>query len=352
MSLQNGSTIKDRSTGRDNNFNLIRLLAAFCVIASHVFQTVGYAGGIDPLAFHLNGLSLGAVAVMVFFAISGFYVTQSFANNPSVSKFLMARSLRIFPALAVALGATILFGAMITTAPVVDFWTGAAVYFGSNMTLYSAVPTLPGVFVGNPNGPAANISLWTLEYEVYCYLWVAVCGGFGFFRRPFLLALSLLVVLLPYAAEIAAGIELPLFRYAFAFAVGQVFWMERHRIVLRPAYAVGLLALTAALYFTPLFLPAFTVTVAYCSFVIGFARLPVVAGFNRLGDYSYGVYIFGFPIQQALVHFGVLSPLWNVALAIPLALACAVVSWHWVEKPAIGLKSRIAGHRMGAISGA
>lgn len=134
MNLATGDTIEGRNIGRSNNFDLIRLVAACAVIVSHVFQVVGY-GGIDPLTPYLRGLSLGAVAVIVFFAVSGFFVTQSFARHPSVLRFLAARMLRIFPALAVVLLVTILIGSAITTASGPDYREGALRYFMSNMLL-------------------------------------------------------------------------------------------------------------------------------------------------------------------------------------------------------------------------
>lgn len=84
MTFSGGPVLQSRIGSRDNHFNLIRLVAACAVIVSHVFQVVGDSGGIDPLTDWFKGQSLGAIAVLVFFAVSGFFVTQSFATNPSI----------------------------------------------------------------------------------------------------------------------------------------------------------------------------------------------------------------------------------------------------------------------------
>lgn len=182
--------------------------------------------------------------------------------------------------------ATVLLGAILTTAPAAVFWPAAAHYFQSNLMIFLSIPGLPGVFETNPNGPAANISLCTLDHEVACYLWVAICGGLGVIGRPDLMVAASVVMLITYAAEIGAKVDLPVFRYAFAFFVGQLFWMLRSRIILSPVFAVGLGVAAVALYQTALFLPVFTLAIAYATFCIGFARLPLSARVFQRADYS------------------------------------------------------------------
>ena len=126
---------------------------------------------------------------------------------------------------------------------------------------------------------------------------------------------------------------------ALPFAVGMAIWVWRHRIPLSPALTLIGGALAALAWLTPLFIPVFTLAVSYAIFVLGYARLPWIGAYTRLGDYSYGMYVYAFPIQQGVAWSGVTSPLWNMAIALPLTLACAILSWHLVEAPALKFKS-------------
>jgi peptidoglycan/LPS O-acetylase OafA/YrhL len=86
-----------------------------------------------------------------------------------------------------------------------------------------------------------------------------------------------------------------------------------------------------------------SIPVAYCTIYIGLSRFPLMYPFNR-GDYSYGIYLFNFPIQQTAVHFLPDVPYWWLLLfiSLPFTILFAAASWHWVEKPALRLKRRFA----------
>lgn len=338
-------TIGDRAAGRDNNFNLLRMLAATGVLVSHAYPISLGPGAVQPLAGVLHGKPLGELCVMVFFAISGFFIARSFAGKSSLGAFFRARVLRLFPALMVVLAVTVMAGAALTTAPATAYWGAVPDYYLRNATLFFLKYDLPGVFETNPYGPPINGSLWTLNYEVLCYLGVVVCGVLGLLARPALFSLGLLAFGAAYgvtmAAELHPRIE-ALMVLALPFAAGMAFWVWRDRIPLSPALALAGGVLAALAWPTVLFLPVFTLAVAYAVFVLGYARLPWAAGYNRLGDYSYGTYVYAFPIQQLVAWAGVVLPLWNMALALPLTLLCAVLSWHLVEAPALRWKRRPA----------
>lgn len=337
--------VGDRSAGIDNNFNLLRMIAATGVLVSHAYPISLGTGAAEPLTGILKGTSLGSLCVMIFFAISGFFITRSFARKSSLSSFLRARILRLVPALAVVLAVTVLAAAALTTASAAAYWAAVPEYYLRNITLFFLKYDLPGVFVTNPYGAVINGSLWTLNYEVLCYFGVVVCGLLGLLARPTLFARGLVGFLAVYGLamvfDLHNRIEV-LLSLALPFAVGMAIWVWRDRIPLSPALALVGGGLAALAWLTPLFIPVFTIAVSYAVFVLGYARLPWIGTYNRLGDYSYGMYVYAFPIQQGVAWFGVTSPLWNVAFALPLTLACAVLSWHLVEAPALTLKSAAA----------
>lgn len=337
--------IADRSDGRDNNFNLIRLIAAVLVLVSHAYPlSLGGAVG-QPFENVLHGLSLGLVCVWAFFAISGFFITRSFARKPSAAEFLAARTLRLFPALAVMTVITIVVsGLLLTQAAPSVFWASTGEYFVRNMLLFKLQYTLPGVFEANPYGPAINGSLWSLSYEVTCYTGVLICGLLGLLGNKKVFAAMAVLFLCFFAltefAEFNPRIE-RLTWLGLPFLSGMVFYIWRHYIPLSWVLLIGMAAVTLAAWFTPLFLPVFAVSLSYAVFFFGYGKNPLLLQYNKLGDYSYGVYIYAFPIQQIVAQSGVTSPVNNILISLPFTLICAALSWHFIEAPAMKLRHRI-----------
>ncbi len=333
--------IGDRSSGRDNHFNMIRMIAATGVLVSHAYPISLGPEAEEPLGNLLKDNSLGAVCVYVFFAISGFFITKSFDRSPSLGRFLQARILGLYPALLVVLILTILFaGSYLTTVSAREFWRAAPEYLMHNLSLVALQYELPGVFDANPYGPAIDGSLWTLFHEVLCYLIVFLGGVAGLLRRPKVLAVLLfLFLILQYIAPTLTlpGKLLSFLRLALPFAVGAAFYVWRGSIPLRSSIGLILVILTAFSYSTPLFQTVFVCALSYWVFLIGLAEYPLLLAYNRSGDYSYGVYIYAFPFQQLMASLEVTEPVVNMALAFPLTLAMAVFSWHIVEKPALSL---------------
>ena len=350
-------TLEELAVGRDNNFNLLRMLAATGVLVSHAYPITRGPTAEQPFQAVLNGTTLGTVSVYVFFAISGFFIARSFDRPSGVGTFLAARLLRLFPALLVVLLVTVaVAGIWLTSAGAGAFWLAAPEYVVRNMGLFALKYNLPGVFADNPVGPAINGSLWTLQYEVICYAGVLVLGVAGLLTRR---AVMLVLVL----GFLVAGALSPEFKQhdrayfivdlGLPFVIGAAFYAWRDRVVLDLRACAGLAA-GAALVLVMVqgsalaehvqklvFVPA----LVFAVFCFGFFRSRALGTYNRLGDYSYGLYIYAFPAQQLLAQMGVVTPLENMAGAFVVALACALLSWHVVEAPTLAMKP---GRRLGA----
>ena len=346
MMVRNGVTgraprIADRAAGRDNNFNLLRMLAATGVLVSHAYPISLGPGTPEPLVA-LLGMTLGTVCVMVFFTISGFFITRSFEQKHSLPSFFLARALRLFPALAVVLAVTVAISALfLTVAPPNVFWPAAWEYLLRNLLLFFPKYPLPGVFESNRFGPAINGSLWTLNYEVLCYLGVVLCGGLGFLERPTAFAAGLVLLLMLYATAQLLPLHERIENLAplgLSFGIGMAFWVWRSTIPLSWPMAGAALVAAVLLRSTPVFGLALALALAYGVFVLGYARIHSLKWYTRLGDYSYGTYVYAFPVQQLIAFLGVVSPLTNMALAFPAVLLCAVLSWVFVEAPALRLR--------------
>jgi peptidoglycan/LPS O-acetylase OafA/YrhL len=339
--------------GRDNNFNLIRMIAATGVLVSHAFPITLGTGTPQPLEAE-TGYTLGWICVAVFFAISGFLITASFERKREVAPFISARIARLFPALIVVTLLTAFFyGPAFTTLGLGAYFSdiGTWTYVPRNVTLVKLQYGLPGVFADHPYPVAINGSLWTLFHEVTCYVGVLLAGLTGLLASRRILG----AVLLAYAAVfIVTGLDpvesmLPerihgLRLLSFPFAVGSAFFIWRDRIVLSWLVAVGLGVLAWLVRGTAVYEAIFLSFIAYATFVVAYRPSGWLRSYNRLGDYSYGMYVYAFPVQQAVVALaGPMTPLQNIAASLPVTLAFAVASWYLVEEPALARRHRLSG---------
>lgn len=340
-------TIEDRLVGRDNNFNLLRLLAAVLVLVSHAWPLAIGRGAVEPL-YAETGYKLGTTAVTVFFAVSGFFITRSFAERKSLIDFLIARTARIYPALAVALVITALvLGPATTTLTLSSYlaqkhsWT----YVPANLSLFHLQWALPGVFEHNSLPGAVNGSLWTLYPEVRCYLLVILAGLIGLSRPktfPLLLAIAVAAIFLVRQTE-GGGVLATAATLTLPFAIGAGAYIYRRFFplsVLLVAATMGTAAATRGGTVYPL---THAVALSYAALWFGFAPITRLRGFNRFGDLSYGTYIYAFPVSQVLVAAAPeIGPWALAAAALPATLLLAAASWRWIEAPALAHRHRFA----------
>lgn len=336
--------------GRDNNFNLVRIIAALAVLCSHSFALATGHGSAEPLKAGY-GLTLGDIAVDIFFVTSGFLVTGSLLSRKGVIAFIWARALRIYPALWVMLGMTVfIMGPALTALPVGEYLSqyGTRHYLFLNAILFQGVNYfLPGMFYYAPWKYVVNGSLWSLTPEVRIYtlllgLWIAAgivrAHRFAIFRVA---AIATVIISGVWYLHQGAFETESYPRLIFMFFCGASFCVLKDSIELRLSWAVGLLAIIALSFLKPTILfVALSLSLPYVLMVFAYVPGGAVRAFNRLGDYSYGIYIYAFPVQQMLAsllhHASSLELMWSSA-AITSMLA--VLSWHLIEKRALSLKT-------------
>ena len=337
-------TFADLPAGRDNHFNLIRLLAAAAVLVSHSYPLTRGPGSEEPLE-SLTGQSLGAAAVYIFFGISGYMITRSFVRRTDLWSFAAARIARIFPGLLVVLAITaFILGPIAATVDWRTFFADPRVwtYVPRNLSLRFLQFELPYVFTSNIYPGAINGSLWTLFWEVACYAMVVVLGLLGALRGKWFL--GFLAVYLAACVAIALTGELGSWtRLSFPFVTGMAIYLFRDRI---PANGPALVLISVgalALYPTPLWPLGYGMALAYLALLLGHARADWLLGYNRLGDYSYGTYIYAFPAQQTVAWLvpGI-AVFEMIALTLPVTIVLAVLSWHLIENPALERRERLA----------
>jgi peptidoglycan/LPS O-acetylase OafA/YrhL len=343
------TTIEQRDVGRDNNFNLLRIIAASAVLVSHAWPLALGQGAIEPL-YAATGYKLGTTAVTVFFTVSGFFITKSFENRASLYDFVISRVARIYPAFIIVLILTVLilgpiFSKLSLAAYFSDLrtWT----YLPRNFMLVRLQYELPGVFSANPFPGAINGSLWTLFKEVSCYALVVLAGATGFTRPrafPTILAISVAATFLLPQSEggdllhAAGTLGLP-------FALGAAAYVYRRYVPVHWALALALALIAAVLKGAAAYPAMHAVALSYGALWIGFASIPGINAYNRLGDYSYGMYIYAFPVEQMLVASDLASsPIRLVVLSFPITLLFAILSWTWIEAPALAHRHRLAAY--------
>jgi len=336
--------IMERHGGTGPGFDALRFYLSVAIVVYHAKQVVVGREAANYQASILFPYLLALVPI--FFCLSGFLVTGSAVRTRSIGTFLTNRSLRIFPALTVevALSALIL-GPWLTSVEWQDYFQSKKFfsYFGN--IIGRVRMSLPGVFDANPIPDTVNASLWTLQPEFYCYLiMTALMLSTIVYRRRLAtmlyVALTLALSVLNWRTGLGhPGDVFPGYVIVYYFATGIIAYHWIRSIPIHGSLFVGAAILSYYTITVPGLMFLASLPVAYCTIYIGLSKFPLIYPFNT-GDYSYGIYLFNFPIQQTVVYFLPDVKEWWLLLLIslPLTILFAAVSWRWVEKPALRLK--------------
>jgi peptidoglycan/LPS O-acetylase OafA/YrhL len=335
--------LSDVVGSRHNNFDLLRLLAAWAVLVSHSFALVG-----EPEPLHQLDSTLGNVGVLIFFAVSGLLIRRSWEYDPSPRDFWIKRALRLLPALAtVAVATAFVLGPLVTSRSPASYFSSLEtwIYPIRIVLMFPFGAGLPGVFEDNLYAGAVNGPLWSLPVEVFAYAVLAVLGMTGLLRLRWLV-LGIAVLGLAWAAVwVPATSDAVGSTYVLAaFALGTAAYSFRERVVLHWSVAAGLLVLCylAGLGPVSLRVVVWTIGAVYISYWFAYALPPIGRVVTRVGDASYGMYIWAFPVQQTVVQvFGDdLPPSALIAISTPVVYGLAQLSWHLIEAPSLRHKPR------------
>lgn len=347
-------TLADFTEGRDNNFHLIRAVAALAVLVTHSFAlTVGSVNA-EPL-YTTYGVTLGTFAVDIFFIVSGLLVTTSLLVRQSLIDFFWARLLRIYPALWVMLLLTVFgLGLWFTRLSASDYLTDRMTWsylLKCGSLIFGVSYQLPGVFEHNAFRLAVNGSLWSMPREIQMYaglvvLWVC-CGWAGVHRLQWLKVLAAVVLCVSGGNMIRQmftevnGSQLA--RLTFMFFCGVNFYLHRHLVLMSGRLFVALVvALMLSLWYREAFLLVYSLSLGYLVLYLAYVPAGRIRRFNRLSDYSYGAYIYAFPVQQSIAALVPDLDVWQmVCLSVTLTLCLAIMSWHYIEKPALNKKKSL-----------
>jgi peptidoglycan/LPS O-acetylase OafA/YrhL len=341
-------TIESLLTRRRNNFDLLRFIAASFVIISHSFALLSFD---QPL---VGKMTIGSLGVNIFFLMSGFLVTKSWDGHPRMSAFLAKRLLRILPGLiGVTLFTVFVIGPLFTTIPLREYFLSPlAQHYLLNVFIFPLQYILTNVFWGGVANNIVNGSIWTLPLEFLAYLGLLVAVRAGLLKRrlslvtlmgTIVITASLLVGIIRNPEALLFGLKiLWLVKYTAFFMVGSAYYVYRHQIRLTDARALAALIILAVTAYLPGQYVVMLLVLPYLILYLAFLPSHTAASFGRWGDFSYGMYIYAWPIQQSIISFthqriGLLPLL---LFEFPVIVALAAISWHLIEKPALKLKRR------------
>ena len=331
----------EATKNRASGFDYLRFLLATTIICFHSIVTC-YGSEVQAQVYSspIGASFLGLLPM--FFALSGFLVAGSLVRAQNLGVFLGLRILRIFPALVVdTIFSALVIGTIFTVLPLSSYFehAGFREYFLNivgNIHYY-----LPGVFDSNPSNKV-NGQLWTIPYELECYLLLTGIAFFGIHRRRlhFLgvsLALFGALQLRTISEEPDNGRALVL---CFLLGVAMYLYSDRIRWNARMFALCAVATVTLLPFPNMMYLVAFPAT--YTTVYLGLQN-PSKWKFLETGDYSYGLFLYGYPIQQILVATVPFARTWygNIILAVPLALVFGMLSWHLVEKHALAQKKHL-----------
>lgn len=331
-----------------NNFDFLRLLFASLVIVSHSYPLTGKD---EYFASITNGqLGLGGFSVECFFIMSGYLIFISLQNSKTIVNYLWKRVLRIFPALV---------GLLLVTGIILTFVSGNPkfilskyfILYGLNvLSLYNVTYNIGSIFSTNPYPYAINGSLWSLSYEFSMYILMIAFFGFKKSKISLYILSGLFIVCAGLYLNASTLLQSffqnlkldtnQLYKLITYFIAGSLLtyvdikrWNTfLNRCILFTILAASLL-LTCFKEVAVVILPIFIIFAANAST----PYLNAVA--KKTGDLSYGIYIYGFLVQQSLMYFFHLDTWPLTFFSLIIAAALAYTSWHLIEKRMMTFKN-------------
>lgn len=313
------------------------------VMYGHAFAIAPQTGKFDFIATWVGHGYSGSLAVVIFFFLSGLVVTNSLLEKKSVVDFIISRSFRIFPALIfVVVVSAFVMGTLVTRFSFKEYFSDGMLYqyIYHNISLNTTY-FLPGVFVENKYPLVVNGSLWTLPYEVAAYVGLLAIFMLGIFRSKILSVLIFAV----FFADPFFGNQL-IFTWRSqnseidflipSFALGVLVAIFKDQLEIDGRFLVGMLLIYFLLSKSQFGFVLFHLNVF--AWILWLSAQNWLVKLKPRADLSYGVYLWGFPVQQVVAHYmpdsGVVS---NQIISMTIVLGCAWISWHVVERQSIAL---------------
>ena len=346
---------------KSNAIGFLRIALASIVVWSH---SLLITSGRDPgMAYSHNAFNSGLLAVGGFFVLSGFLITRSAESLQNPSRFMWHRALRIYPGFWACL-----FVTAFVLAPIMYFIESGALhgyltspdgpfsYIYRNALVFYRQTDIANLITSGPSPKQIDAPLWTLPWEMACYIIVALFGLFAVYRRPLIVPIVTGLLLIGMLTMESALRHAPIFEFSRAlflfisFGAGSSAYFFRSRIPMRWSLVVAAAIVMAVALPTPFARSIAPIPLAYLTLYVSMF-LPI-RSFDRRVDLSYGLYIYSLPLQYILVmlgvqHYGFIL-YWGSSMAIGLAFAAA--SWFLVERQALRFKNIRLARAVGSVA--
>lgn len=363
--MMNRKTSGVLDTSRENNFNMIRLIAAVFVFTGHMSVILS---AYQPL---MGGFPLQEAGVMMLFMISGYLITMSWLSDPNLLRFGVRRFLRLWPPFAVmVLIMTFVAGPLVSELGVQGYFQSE--YFVYLRNLFFRITYFqPGVFSNVPVANTTNGSIWTMPIEALFYVLTPILLTLlrvkGHSRHSFhgMAVLTGAAVIFDFCLRLS-GVEKVIFigtdwvsvcHLLIPYLIGMLFTYEEVRKYLN--LQVGCALMSLLLIFQVLYAPLqylmMYLIFPYFVFSFAFAPTAVFKNFGKKTDLSYGIYLYGFFFQQLItslqLRYGFsLGEVLTFLISLLLTAAAAWLSWHLVEKPVQKFSRRLI-RRLKSVNG-
>ncbi len=335
--------LSNTTVKKSNNLQLMRFIAAIMVIFAHSFAISGSPKGTDFIDRYSEGIiSIGGISVTLFFLCSGYLIAKSIMRTNGFLTYMKARLIRLLPPLWFVVIISVLIGATITTLSLKQYFMNSGTYKYLLNAVMIPTHNLPGVFEGNAYGPVVNGALWTLPVEFACYV---ACYIFYKARllneKRFWFTIPVVIIVLVLEKHIP-GMLGAMVRPCVFFYIGMMYYVYREKIELNIKIVPILFVLLVAAFTVPqLIKPAMIILWPYVLFTIWFAIPQCSERLGKLGDISYGIYLWGFVVQQLFTYFwgGSMPQMLNFVLSTTVTILISIATFLITEKPFIKRKA-------------
>lgn len=336
---------------KNNNFDFLRFLFAVLVVISHAYPLSGVHESEQWIYKITNGQIICAqIGLSGFFVISGFFIFQSMQRSTSLFEYYKKRVLRLFPALFFLLLLTLILAPFVYEGDVNILQNKAFyTYLPNNMSLYNFQSSISGIFDTN-HYHAINGSLWSIRYEFFLYVGLSIL----FFLKNKKRLISILLIVSFLCSSIL--FQFFMARFSGSSILGMQGWdilnlgnfflfgsllasfkfeqLKNKKTVL----AVFVLIFLVSLYFN-FYNEIKHVVLSIIILLVGYIPIKWIKDFRKIGDMSYGIYIYSFPVQQTLMYYFMLNTKALIFYSLIISMFLGYLSWHLIEKKALKYKN-------------
>lgn len=330
-----------------NNFDFLRVVFAFTVAFAHLIE-LSDLEILKPFKVFFNT----RLAIDGFFIVSGFLIAKSYENSTTIKDYIIRRAKRIIPAYAVVILVSAFLLSAISTYSLSEYFSNIQFwkYLTANLSFQNYLePCLPGVFETN-KFCAVNGALWTIKLEEAFYLlvpvfyWLVRVKKFNFYVLIIIVYLLSVTYYMYFLSIDNYRIAKQLPGALAFFGTGIVFYKNFSLLQKWKDYIIIpcliIFFLEHYILKTQLLKPvAFGFMVFYVAYSFRFLN-----NFGKYGDFTYGIYIYHFPLIQLFVYLGLFNkypPILICVFVLMLTLLLAILSWYLIEIPYLSKNRRL-----------